>query len=163
MKPVYQYHVSPIPSKCHNQLQKTTQKQETVQEFQISTIPQPLRTPCLLTQATIINQSSAVLLLNIANLLMSLAATKRDASTKVVVVTTRTASPREFVAAIRIAIPMPVFEFAEGVYVMVVVESTYPSSSSPKPFNCPSPQHKTRIRMYVYVESLDSRAAYSFI
>jgi len=50
----------------------------------------------ILTQATIINQSSAVRLLRIANLDTILAATKHEASTNVVVVTTNTAWPREW-------------------------------------------------------------------
>ena len=48
-----------------------------------------------LTQARIINQSSAVLCLTIPNRLTNLAATKMDASTKVTVVTIKTALPRE--------------------------------------------------------------------
>jgi hypothetical protein len=50
----------------------------------------------LLTQATIITQSSIARLLNIANLDIILAVTKTEARTKVVVVTTNTTWPFEW-------------------------------------------------------------------
>jgi hypothetical protein len=50
----------------------------------------------LLTQATIITQSSTARLLNIANLDIILAVTKTEARTKVVVVTTNTTWPFEW-------------------------------------------------------------------
>ena len=62
-----------------------------------------------LTQASIINQSSAVLLFKTPNLLASLAATNTDASTKVVVVTMKTALPRE---------SCPLIEDIEMIYLM---------------------------------------------
>jgi hypothetical protein len=55
-----------------------------------NTLAQPPDAIDLLTQATIITQSSTARLLNIANLDTILAATKTEARTKVVVVTTNT-------------------------------------------------------------------------
>jgi hypothetical protein len=79
-----------------------------------------------LTQATTINQSSAVRLLNMANLDTSLAATKTEASANVVVVTTNTASPREcFPPKSAISI-RSIVAMEGGFYVMAVVESKYP-------------------------------------
>jgi hypothetical protein len=61
-----------------------------------NTLAQSPRAIDLLTQATIITQSSTARLLNIANLDIILAVTKTEARTKVVVVTTNTTWPFEW-------------------------------------------------------------------
>jgi hypothetical protein len=61
-----------------------------------------------------------------ANLDTSLAATKREASTNVVVVTTNTASPREWCPPKSAISIRSIVAIEEGCYVMAVVESKYP-------------------------------------